>query len=151
MLHACFYSIELRQGLRSSKFCERKHTTFIDLFLTWPVLPCDPGAVISFLFLNLSLAEIVDRFIGLIRFIPRSGSQVIIGQPTDAHQDVGLAARKQEEIQAEVYDGLSILEPGKPTGKFELVDRLLSPLNMSEVGSIRCIGLNVRVVIFYGI
>ncbi|KAJ7754338.1 hypothetical protein DFH07DRAFT_823044 [Mycena maculata] len=80
----------------------------------------------------------------LIRFIPRSGGQALIGQPTDANQDVGLASREGQEIRAEVFDGSSVLQAGKPTGKIELVERLLSPLAMHEVGTIRCIGLNYQ-------
>lgn len=43
----------------------------------------------------------------------------------------------------ETYSGTSVLDPGTPTGKIETVGRLLSPLAASEVGTIRCIGLNV--------
>ncbi|KAF7982218.1 hypothetical protein HWV62_29412 [Athelia sp. TMB] len=82
----------------------------------------------------------------LIRFIPRSSTQAgvkaLIGQPVNANQDVGLASRNGEEVRVEVYEGSSILEPGKPSGKIETLERLLSPLTQSEVGSIRCIGLN---------
>ena len=42
----------------------------------------------------------------------------------------------------EIYSGKSVLSPGAPTGKIETVGRLLSPLAESEVGTIRCIGLN---------
>lgn len=97
-----------------------------------------------------ALLVITDRmhdayamYTGLIRFIPRSSTRPVIGQPSDANQDVGLASRKGDEIKAEVFDGYSVLQPGKPTGKFETVERLLSPLAGSEVGTIRCIGLNV--------
>jgi hypothetical protein len=45
-----------------------------------------------------------------------------------------------------VYSGKSVLSPGEATGKKELVARLLSPLSKEEVGSIRCIGLNVSVM-----
>ncbi|KAJ7450748.1 hypothetical protein FB451DRAFT_1285020 [Mycena latifolia] len=80
----------------------------------------------------------------LIRFIPRSGGQALIGQPTDGTQDVGLASREGKEIKAEVFDGSSVLQAGKPTGKIEVVERLLSPLAAHEVGTIRCVGLNYR-------
>lgn len=84
----------------------------------------------------------------LIRFIPKSSTQTsssikaLIGQPVNADQDVGLASRAGEEVRVEVYEGSSILEPGKPSGTIETLGRLLSPLAQSEVGSIRCIGLN---------
>ncbi|KAJ7510687.1 hypothetical protein B0H11DRAFT_2152232 [Mycena galericulata] len=78
----------------------------------------------------------------LIRFIPRSGGAALIGQPTDAAQDVGLASREGKEIKVEVFDGASVLTAGSPTGRVEVVERLLSPLAAHEVGTIRCIGLN---------
>ncbi|KAJ7624716.1 hypothetical protein FB45DRAFT_924080 [Roridomyces roridus] len=81
----------------------------------------------------------------LIRFIPRSSSpRPLIGQPVDINQDVGIASRNGDEIKVEVFDGSSVLDAGKPTGKIELVERLLSPLASNEVGSIRCIGLNYQ-------
>lgn len=90
---------------------------------------------------------------GLIRFIPRSttqaGVKALIGQPVNADQDVGLASRKGEEVRVEVYEGSSILEPGKPSGKIETLGQLLSPIAQSEVGSIRCIGLNVRALFLF--
>jgi hypothetical protein len=36
-----------------------------------------------------------------------------------------------------------VLAPGRETGQTAVIDRILSPLAVSEVGSIRCIGLNV--------
>ena len=42
-----------------------------------------------------------------------------------------------------MYSGKSVLSPGEATGKKEIIGRLLSPLAKDEVGSIRCIGLNV--------
>ena len=36
-----------------------------------------------------------------------------------------------------------MLAPGRETGQTAVIDRILSPLAVSEVGSIRCIGLNV--------
>jgi len=58
--------------------------------------------------------------------------------------DVGLAAYKGEVVKVTVFSGASIPDPGSPTGSIEVLDRLLSPLSFEEVGSIRCIGLNVR-------
>lgn len=80
----------------------------------------------------------------LIRFIPHQGSSPVIGEPVDTDIDVGLATYKGEEVKVDVYDGSSILAPGKPTGRKAVVGRLLSPLAKEEVGTIRAIGLNVR-------
>lgn len=38
---------------------------------------------------------------------------------------------------------LLVLDPGEPNGKIEIIGRLLSPVSAAEVGTIRCIGLNV--------
>lgn len=45
-----------------------------------------------------------------------------------------------------VFSGKSVLSAGEPTGKKETIGKLLSPLTKEEVGSIRCVGLNVSVV-----
>lgn len=50
---------------------------------------------------------------------------------------------QSEEVKVEVFSGSSILLPGQRTGEIRKVDRILSPLAASEVGTIRCIGLNV--------
>lgn len=79
-----------------------------------------------------------------MRFIPKSGaSEPVIGEPEDPTQDVGLASYNSEPIKVAVFSGKSILSPGERTGKTVEVDRLLSPLAEEEVGTIRCIGLNV--------
>jgi hypothetical protein len=81
----------------------------------------------------------------LVRFIPAgaSSSSPLIGEPVQREQDVGLATYQSQTVDVNVYSGSSILAPGKATGKVEKVERLLSPLAASEVGTIRCIGLNV--------
>ena len=82
---------------------------------------------------------------GLVRFKPESDKhQILIGQPASPDQDVGLATYNNERVEVEVYSGSSVLDPGSPTGKTETVHRLLSPLARHEVGTIRCLGLNVR-------
>jgi hypothetical protein len=45
-----------------------------------------------------------------------------------------------------VFSGKSVLSAGEATGKKETIGKLLSPLTKEEVGSIRCIGLNVSIV-----
>ena len=70
----------------------------------------------------------------------------MIGEPSDRNQDVGLASYHNDKIEVEVFSGSSILAPGHRTGQFRQVQRLLSPLAATEVGTIRCIGLNVSLL-----
>ena len=51
--------------------------------------------------------------------------------------------RNGEEVKVRVFSGASVLESGSQTDRVEIIDKILSPLSASEVGSIRCIGLNV--------
>ena len=82
---------------------------------------------------------------GLVRFVPKGNpAATLIGEPADASVDVGAAMRQGQTVQVNVFDGASVLAPGKPTGAVETVERLLSPLAQSEVGTIRCIGLNYK-------
>jgi len=85
----------------------------------------------------------MSSYARLIRFVPTSGGAPLIGEPVDAAQDVGLASYAGEEIEVDVFSGQSILSPGERTGKKEVVGKILSPLAVSEVGTVRCIGLNV--------
>ncbi|KAK7956788.1 fumarylacetoacetate hydrolase [Apiospora aurea] len=79
----------------------------------------------------------------LVRFAPKGKEgEVLIGQPVDSNVDVGKAVRNGEEVQVKVFSGDSALNPGSLTDKVETIARILSPLSASEVGSIRCIGLN---------
>jgi hypothetical protein len=78
-----------------------------------------------------------------VRFIPKSSDEPLIGEPVDANLDVGAATRAGKDVEVKVFSGSSILSPGSPTGKTETIGRILSPLAESEVGTIRCIGLNV--------
>jgi len=83
-------------------------------------------------------------FSRLIRFVPESDSStVLLGEPVDSEQDVGLASRKGQEIKARVFSGKSALAPGDLTDKVEKVSKILSPLSQQEAGTIRCIGINV--------
>jgi hypothetical protein len=84
---------------------------------------------------------------GLVRFIPKSQSSVIsIGQPVDEDVDVGAALRAGKEVFVFFFTGNSVLDPGQRTDQKISVDRILSPLAQEEVGTIRCIGLNVRMI-----
>ncbi|KIW97924.1 uncharacterized protein Z519_01508 [Cladophialophora bantiana CBS 173.52] len=81
----------------------------------------------------------------LVRFVPRADpSKVLIGQPQDDNVDVGIALRRGHDVPVSVFSGSSVLSPGRDTGTTAVVDRVLSPLAMSEVGTIRCIGLNYK-------
>jgi len=46
-------------------------------------------------------------------------------------------------VLVNVFSGSSVLAPGQDTGSTVAIDRVLSPLSSDEVGTIRCIGLNV--------
>ncbi|RAL67129.1 hypothetical protein DID88_007907 [Monilinia fructigena] len=63
-------------------------------------------------------------------------------QPVDSELDVGAATIAGKEVKVDVYSGSSVLEPGTSTGTIKEVGKLLSPIAESEVGTIRCIGLN---------
>lgn len=81
---------------------------------------------------------------GLVRFIPKADSSaILLGQPADAGIDVGAALRAGKEVLVDIFSGKSALSPGSKTGKTESIGRLLSPLAQEEVGTIRCVGLNV--------
>lgn len=81
-----------------------------------------------------------------MRFHPSSNpSQTLIGQPIDDSLDVGLAVREGQEVHVDVFEGSSVLDPGQSTGRREKIGKLLAPLGQAEVGTVRCIGLNVRI------
>jgi len=81
----------------------------------------------------------------LIRFVPKAdNSKILIGEPVDETSDVGLALYKGQKVEATVYSGFSVLDPGASTGNVSEVGRVLSPLTQKEAGTIRCIGLNYK-------
>jgi len=82
----------------------------------------------------------------LVRFIPQKGASPVIGEPADKDIDVGLAVFQGKQVKVDVFSGESVLKPGNKTGKSEVVGELLSPLAAEEVGTIRCIGLNVSLM-----
>ncbi|ESZ94310.1 hypothetical protein SBOR_5306 [Sclerotinia borealis F-4128] len=84
----------------------------------------------------------VPSFERLVRFVPKSSVEILIGQPVDSELDVGAAIIAGKEVKVDVYSGSSVLEPGISTGTVKEIGKLLSPLAKSEVGTIRCIGLN---------
>ncbi|KAB8067709.1 hypothetical protein BDV29DRAFT_163095 [Aspergillus leporis] len=89
------------------------------------------------------MSKIASTFSRLVRFVPRSNpSKVLIGEPVDSQIDVGLAVYQGKEVSVRPFTGTSVLNPGQKTESTEIISRILSPLSQSEVGSIRCIGLN---------
>jgi hypothetical protein len=72
----------------------------------------------------------------------------LIGEPVDPNIDVGLALYEGQEVQVFRYTGSSILALGERTDDVETAAKILAPLAQSEVGTIRCIGLNVRHPLF---
>jgi hypothetical protein len=72
-------------------------------------------------------------------------SKILLGEPADVSVDVGAAVRKGEDVVVNVYSGTSVLDAGSPTGETAVIGRILSPLARKEVGTIRCIGLNVSI------
>ncbi|WVW83546.1 hypothetical protein I302_105567 [Kwoniella bestiolae CBS 10118] len=86
----------------------------------------------------------MSSFSRLIRFIPKSSSHSgpLVGEPVNPEIDVGIASYQSDTIEVNVYSGKSVLNPGERTGQIEIVDKLLSPLSPSDIGTIRCIGLN---------
>ncbi|CAG9948564.1 unnamed protein product [Clonostachys rosea f. rosea IK726] len=82
-------------------------------------------------------------FSRLVRFVPKSGSsKVLIGEPDPACVDIGLALRQGKDVCVFVWSGSSVLNPGVKTETREIIQRVLSPVSMNEIGTIRCIGLN---------
>ncbi|KAJ6196190.1 fumarylacetoacetate hydrolase [Bipolaris maydis] len=81
----------------------------------------------------------------LIRFVAEEDNFEHLGEPLDANIDVGAALAFGEKVQARVFTETSVLSlQNKPTSTVLTVLRLLPPLSKSEVGTIRCIGLNYR-------
>lgn len=81
----------------------------------------------------------------LVRFIPKANQlRALIGEPVNAELDVGKATYEGKDVEVKVYSGSSVLNPGQATDQVESIGKLLSPLSVEEVGTIRCIGLNVR-------
>ncbi|EXJ55492.1 hypothetical protein A1O7_08419 [Cladophialophora yegresii CBS 114405] len=81
----------------------------------------------------------------LVRFVPRrDSSKILLGHPRDDNIDVGLAVRTGQDVAVDIFSGSSVLSPGQATGTSDIIDRVLSPLAGTEVGTIRCIGLNYK-------
>ncbi|KAJ6095367.1 hypothetical protein N7486_006113 [Penicillium sp. IBT 16267x] len=89
------------------------------------------------------MSKIASTFSRLVRFVPKSNpAKVLIGEPIDPQLDVGLAVYQGKDVSVRPFSGSSMLNPGSITGSTESIARILSPLAQTEVGTIRCIGLN---------
>ncbi|KAJ5646314.1 hypothetical protein N7490_002686 [Penicillium lividum] len=89
------------------------------------------------------MSKIASTFSRLVRFVPKSNpAKVLIGEPIDPHLDVGLAVYQGKDVPVRPFSGSSMLNPGSITSSTESIARILSPLAQTEVGTIRCIGLN---------
>ncbi|KAF5558505.1 fumarylacetoacetate hydrolase [Fusarium napiforme] len=76
----------------------------------------------------------LPSFTRLIRFIAKNdASKILIGEPTSASEDVGLALRKGLDVWAYLFTGSSMLAPGNKTQQIVQIDRLLSPLAQHEL------------------
>ena len=83
-----------------------------------------------------------------MRFNPKSNpTKILVGEAVDSQLDVGLALYQGKDVSVRPFSGSSVLNPGQVTGATESIGRILSPLAQSEVGSIRCIGLNVSIAL----
>lgn len=80
----------------------------------------------------------------LIRFEAAEDGAVHIGQPVDAHIDVGLAFSKSELIKAHEISGSALDPAAQVTDKVLTVKKLLAPLSREQVGLVRCLGLNYK-------
>ncbi|KAK3380136.1 hypothetical protein B0T24DRAFT_675853 [Lasiosphaeria ovina] len=81
----------------------------------------------------------------LVRFVPKGlSSKILIGEPVDSAVDVGVAVRKGLDVKVKVFSGASVLDAGSATDEVAVIDQVLAPLTQSEVGTIRCIGLNYK-------
>ncbi|RSL97805.1 hypothetical protein CDV31_012871 [Fusarium ambrosium] len=76
----------------------------------------------------------------LIRFIAVEDGLIHRGQLCDTSIDVGLSCKENKRVQANLINGSAF--DGNVTNRVMTVDQLLSPLDVSEVPLIRCMGLN---------
>ncbi|KAJ5924207.1 hypothetical protein N7466_008394 [Penicillium verhagenii] len=89
------------------------------------------------------MSKIASTFSRLVRFVPKSNpARVLIGEPIDPQLDVGLAVYQGKDVSVRPFSGSSMLNPGSITESIESISRILSPLAQTEVGTIRCVGLN---------
>ncbi|KAG9253008.1 uncharacterized protein F5Z01DRAFT_170823 [Emericellopsis atlantica] len=78
-----------------------------------------------------------------VRFISTDDRQCC-GEPVDENVDVGLAVASGQEVQVRLLDRPSAVDDSQFTGETATIKTLLSPLSATEVGTVRCIGLNFK-------
>ncbi|KAJ3998038.1 fumarylacetoacetate hydrolase [Lentinula boryana] len=88
------------------------------------------------------MTPIRTQWTRLIRFVAVETSRVHIGEPVDPNIDVGVAAHQGTLIKAHEIIGSALDPAAQVSGKILTVKYLLSPLTRSEVGFVRCLGLN---------
>jgi len=80
----------------------------------------------------------------LVRFEAVDGLEYC-GEPVDPDLDVGIAMVEGKPILVKVLDASSALDSdARFTGEVKEAKRILTPLTPSEVGTIRCVGLNYK-------
>ncbi|KAF1357638.1 hypothetical protein EJ07DRAFT_127802, partial [Lizonia empirigonia] len=82
----------------------------------------------------------------LVRFVAVEDGAEHIGEPIDASLDVGAALAVGSTVVVRAFTGSSVLSQNtQPTPDLLQISKLLlPPLAKSEIGTIRCIGLNYR-------
>jgi len=79
-----------------------------------------------------------------VRFIADNGKEYY-GEPEDEHVDIGLAISSGQHPRARLLNATSVFdETSSFSGEVKTIAKLLSPLTTTEVGTIRCIGLNYK-------
>ncbi|KAH7089754.1 fumarylacetoacetate hydrolase [Paraphoma chrysanthemicola] len=90
-------------------------------------------------------AGIQTSWTRLVRFIAVEDKKEHIGEPVNPDLDVGAALASRSSVEVREFLGSSVLDLGaQPTTKILSISQLLPPLSKSEIGTIRCIGLNYR-------
>ncbi|KAH7073677.1 fumarylacetoacetate hydrolase [Paraphoma chrysanthemicola] len=90
-------------------------------------------------------AGIQTSWTRLVRFIAVEDNKEHIGEPANPDLDVGAALASGSSVEVREFLGSSVLDLcAQPTTKVLAISQLLPPLSRSEIGTIRCIGLNYR-------
>jgi len=88
------------------------------------------------------MAPIRTQWTRLIRFVAAETSIVHIGEPVDPNLDIGVAAHQGLPIKAYEIIGSALDSSAQVTKKVLTVKHLLTPLSRSQIGFVRCLGLN---------
>ncbi|KAI1264590.1 hypothetical protein F5Y18DRAFT_389416 [Xylariaceae sp. FL1019] len=87
------------------------------------------------------MSPVWSRF---VRFISDDGRE-LAGEPENGDIDVGLELVSGKPVGVKVLDASSALADGANfTGEITTIKKLLSPISVQEVGTIRCIGMNYK-------